>query len=92
MTLAVLLDSCLSPSAADAVREAGHDVNWVGAWLRDPGDPELLDFAIREGRVIVTLDKDFGELAVVRGNAHHGIVRLVGFRADEQGSAVDSVT
>jgi len=28
--------------------------------------------------VLVTLDKDFGELAIVRGIAHSGIVRIVG--------------
>jgi predicted nuclease of predicted toxin-antitoxin system len=36
---------------------------------------------------LVTLDKDFGELAVVRGIAHSGILRLVGFRGREQGAA-----
>lgn len=35
----------------------------------------------------MTLDKDFGELAVVRGLPHCGIVRLVGFAAREQAKA-----
>jgi predicted nuclease of predicted toxin-antitoxin system len=39
----------------------------------------------------VTLDKDFGELAVARGHPHSGIVRLVGFRATEQGPACAKV-
>jgi predicted nuclease of predicted toxin-antitoxin system len=34
----------------------------------------------------VTLDKDFGELAIVRGLPHSGIVRLVGFGATQQGA------
>ena len=33
--------------------------------------------AYEESRVLVTIDKDFGELAIVRGQAHSGIVRLV---------------
>jgi predicted nuclease of predicted toxin-antitoxin system len=33
-------------------------------------------------------DKDFGELVIVRGLVHVGLIRLVGFRAREQGSAV----
>jgi len=33
----------------------------------------------------VTLDKDFGELAVVSGQLHSGLVRLVGMSAREQG-------
>ncbi len=40
-----------------------------------------------EGRVVVTLDKDFGELAIVRGLPHAGIIRLVGFAARQQGTA-----
>ncbi|HEY6104670.1 MAG TPA: DUF5615 family PIN-like protein, partial [Anaeromyxobacteraceae bacterium] len=38
-----------------------------------------------EGRVLVTLDKDFGELAVVRELPHAGILRLVGLSALQQG-------
>jgi len=35
--------------------------------------------------VLVTLDKDFGELAVAFGRPHSGLVRLVGMSAREQG-------
>lgn len=41
--------------------------------------------AHEERRVLVTLDKDFGELAIVRGIAHAGIVRLVDISARDQG-------
>ncbi|WP_424945075.1 hypothetical protein [Candidatus Thiosymbion oneisti] len=34
---------------------------------------------------MITLDKDFGELAIVKGQLHNGIVRLVDIRAREQG-------
>ena len=40
-----------------------------------------------DGRVLVTLDKDFGELAVVRELAHAGIVRLVSMSVAEQTKA-----
>lgn len=40
-----------------------------------------------KGAVLVTLDKDFGELAIVKGLPHSGIVRLVDLRAEEQGHA-----
>ena len=39
------------------------------------------------GRIPVTLDKDFGELAVVRGRPHTGIIRLAGFPARQQAQA-----
>ena len=80
----VLLDSCVWGRAAERLAQAGHDAEWAGSWLEDPGDEELLTYALREDRVLVTLDKDFGELAVVRGQAHAGIIRLVGFAAPQQ--------
>jgi predicted nuclease of predicted toxin-antitoxin system len=51
--------------------------NWVGDWPADPGDSEIFAHALKEGLTIVTLDKDFGELAAVFGRAHSGIIRMV---------------
>jgi len=73
----VLLDTCVWGGAKAPLAAAGHDVVWGGDWEEDPGDDEILARAHAESRVLVTLDKDFGELAVVRGMPHHGIVRLV---------------
>ncbi len=68
-----------------------HDVVWVGDWKRDPGDSEILSLANTENRVLVTLDKDFGELAVVRRIPHCGIVRLVNVPAKLQGSVCSRI-
>lgn len=83
----LLLDSCVSKGAGAELASAGHDVVWVGDWAADPGDEEILACALREARVVVTLDKDFGELAVAFGHAHAGIVRLVGFSVRHQAAA-----
>lgn len=80
----LLLDTCVWGGARDTLSEAGHDVVWSGDWPEDPGDEEILRKAHTEKRVLVTLDKDFGELAVVWKAPHSGVVRLVGFRAREQ--------
>ena len=80
----VLLDSCIWPGARDQIVAAGHEVEWVGAWNADPGDEEILARAYTNRQVIVTLDKDFGELAVAFGRAQAGIVRLVDARHTEQ--------
>lgn len=76
----LLLDTCVWPGAAAELAVHGHDVVWAGDWPNDPGDEEILGFALREGRIVVTLDKDFGELAVAFGHAHSGIIRLVNFQ------------
>jgi predicted nuclease of predicted toxin-antitoxin system len=72
----------------ELVRQAGHDVIWAGDWVPDPGDEEILRRAAVESRVLATIDKDFGELVIVQGRAHVGLIRLVGFRSRDQGSAV----
>ncbi len=80
----LLLDSCVWGGAVGRLRAAGHDVVWSGDWSADPGDEEILARALAEGRVLVTLDKDFGELAIVRELPHAGILRLVGLSALQQ--------
>jgi predicted nuclease of predicted toxin-antitoxin system len=80
----VLLDSCLWGGVRDALVAAGHDVAWTGDWAVDPGDDEILAFAHREVRVLVTLDKDFGRLLFLQGRPHAGIVRLVSLSTRQQ--------
>ena len=83
----VLLDTCVWSGAADELTNAGHDVVWAGEWPSDPGDEEILALAYRQGRILVTLDKDFGDLIFAQHRTHGGVVRLVGFRARQQGPA-----
>ena len=63
---------------------AGYDVIWAGDWTEDPGDEQILGTACNEERILVTLDKDFGELAIIRGLPHHGILRLVNLSTKQQ--------
>jgi len=58
----LLLDACVWGGARQELEVAGHDVVWAGEWPTDPGDEEILALAHREGRVLVTLDKDFGDV------------------------------
>ncbi len=81
----LLLDSCIWGGAITEISAAGHDVASVTNWKEDPGDEEVLASAHRESRVLVTLDKDFGELTIVHALPHSGIVRLDGFSAKQQG-------
>ena len=82
----VLLDGCIANQAAVELKEAGHEVEHVASWDHDPGDEEILEHAWKEKQVVLTLDKDFGELAVLRERSHAGIIRLVGLRAGELGA------
>ncbi|WP_228037170.1 DUF5615 family PIN-like protein [Cuspidothrix issatschenkoi] len=80
----ILLDTCINARVLNDLQTSGYDVIWSGNWPKDPGDEEILATAYREGRILVTLDKDFGELAILRGNPHCGILRLVNLSSKEQ--------
>src|SRR5207302_10430940 len=57
------------------LRQRGHDVLWVREVARGSGDDAVLAKAQSEARVLITFDKDFGELVFRRGKAaSHGIV------------------
>lgn len=49
------------------LRTRGHDVRWVLEEQRGVTDPAVLQDALAEGRVLLTWDKDFGELVFRRG-------------------------
>lgn len=70
-----LADEGFPGDAVAALRNAGHDVAWVAE--RNPGslDSQVLETANRENRVLLTLDKDFGELVFRRGaSASPGVI------------------
>ena len=80
-----LLDSCVSGFAVKDLREAGFDVQWIPEKGKDPGDDAIIKKAFDEDMVLVTLDKDFGELVFVFGRPHSAIIRLVDIPAKNQG-------
>ena len=61
----------------EALREDGHNVLWARETLPGTVDEGVLARARREGRILVTFDKDFGELAFrSRLPADSGVVLL----------------
>jgi predicted nuclease of predicted toxin-antitoxin system len=49
--------------AVEALRQDGHDVTWIRTEFPGISDPEVLSLAQAEERILLTFDKDFGELA-----------------------------
>lgn len=49
--------------AVEALRQNGHDVAWIRVDSPGISDPEVLSRAQAENRILLTFDKDFGELA-----------------------------
>ena len=73
----LLIDSSLWSPIAHDLRQDGHDVEAVADWPKDPGDRAILAYAHAHQRILVTLDKDFGDLIVRDGRPHAGLLRLV---------------
>ncbi len=63
----ILADENIPRTLVRLLREGGHDVLAVREDLRGESDRIILLRADAEKRLVVTQDKDFGELAVSRG-------------------------
>ncbi len=50
-------------SAVTELEAAGHDIVWIRTAAPGASDPDVLAWAVREERILLTFDKDFGELA-----------------------------
>ena len=77
MSLKLLLDENISPQVANELRHLGYDV----MHLRDMGmkgckDSELIAFARKNERCLVTLDADFADIRYFPVGSHTGIIRL----------------
>ena len=71
-----LVDRCAGRRLAVWLRSQGHDVVESRDRGPDPGDRVLLGWADNEGRILLTMDKDFGEFIFSEKLSHHGLVRL----------------
>jgi predicted nuclease of predicted toxin-antitoxin system len=61
----------------EAIRQAGIDLEWVQETAPGAADPQVLAMALADNRVLVTFDKDFGELAFRLGlDSSCGVVLL----------------
>lgn len=73
----LLANENVPASAVETLRRRGHDVRWVRTDQPGSSDEEVLTAVVREQRILLTFDKDFGELAFRRGlPANCGIILL----------------
>lgn len=71
-----LVDRCAGRRLSEWLRHLGHDVLDARDLGDDPGDRALLEQAGAEGRILITIDTDFGELIYLHKITHAGLVRL----------------
>jgi predicted nuclease of predicted toxin-antitoxin system len=71
-------ESCAGP-VIRALRDAGHEVVAIADVARGATDEQVLAYALKEDGVLVTEDRDFGELVHARGQSSPGVM-LVRFQ------------
>jgi predicted nuclease of predicted toxin-antitoxin system len=72
-------ESCAGP-VIRALREAGHDVVAVVEVAKGATDEQVLERALNDQRVLITEDRDFGELVHARSRSSAGVI-LVRFHS-----------
>jgi predicted nuclease of predicted toxin-antitoxin system len=71
-----LADENVSRLVVDRLRLAGFDVASVGETISGASDQVVLALATGEGRILLTEDRDFGELVIRQRFGVRGVVLL----------------
>ncbi|MCC7186918.1 MAG: DUF5615 family PIN-like protein, partial [Acidobacteria bacterium] len=72
----LLADECPEREIVDGLRADGHQVFAVRERLPGSNDGDVLAVSLSRDEVLVTHDKDFGELVVRDGEASAGVILL----------------
>jgi len=79
-----LVDECTGSKVAKWLRDANYEVFSVFDEARGMTDNEVLTKASDENWILITNDKDFGEMIFRERRTHHGIIFL---RLDDERAA-----
>lgn len=79
-----LADEGIDRQIVDRLRAGGHEVYYAAESAPATPDDHLLQYANEHHAIVVTSDKDFGELIYRMGRAHAGVIllRVAGLSAD----------
>lgn len=84
MALRILANENVSGETVEALRNEDHDVIWIRTHAPGSTDEAVLAQAQTESRILITFDKDFGELAFLWGLPSSSGIIL--FRVETTGS------
>lgn len=69
-----IVDESTGYGGARFLQAQGHDVLIIAEGMPEADDMTILQRAFAEERIVVTNDKDFGELIFRRREPHHGVI------------------
>ena len=89
----IVADENVEQEVVDRLRADGHTVVYVAELSPSISDDEVLDEANARSALLLTGDKDFGELVYRMGRVHAGVVltRLAGVSSDGKAEIVSSL-
>lgn len=71
-----LADESCDFAAVRALRAAGHNVEAVAEWIGGAPDNLVMQTALESGRVLLTEDKDFGQLVYANRQSSRGVILI----------------
>ncbi len=85
-TLRFLADVNVEKAIIDFLLENEYEVGWIPDYNCDMRDEDLLNLANAEKRILITNDKDFGELTFLQKRISAGIIllRVRGQKAEDK--------
>lgn len=85
-----IADEGIDSQIVKAMRGVGHDVLYVAEYAPGITDNVVLESTNEEGRILITRDKDFGELVFRNKMVHSGIIlnRLYELASEEKARIV----
>jgi predicted nuclease of predicted toxin-antitoxin system len=86
----LLADEGVDAAIVARLRRDGHDVTYVAELAPGITDDAVLDLANAQARILITADKDFGELVHRLGRLSQGVllVRLAGLASQARAEIV----
>ena len=83
-------DESVDRQIVDVLRQDGHTVLYIAESGPGVSDDEVLSLANRQGALLITGDKDFGELLFRQGRVSSGVIliRLAGLSQSAKGNTV----
>jgi predicted nuclease of predicted toxin-antitoxin system len=69
-----LIDESVGIDVTLYLRSVGHDVRAIAELAPQTSDSDILAWAVQEQRIVITINKDFGELVFRSGQAHRGVI------------------
>jgi predicted nuclease of predicted toxin-antitoxin system len=88
--LPFLADESCDFSVVRVLRSAGYDVRAIAEIAPQTADDEVIELAASAGRVLLTEDKDFGQLVYAELRASSGVI-LIRFPASERVALPETV-